>query len=56
MRDEKQPAQQRNYFDLGGSRRVKGGLGENAMVEKTSSLRGCVKTRGRADAGSPRGE
>lgn len=43
MRDEKQSAQQRNDFDLGGSRGVKGGLGEKAVVEKTSSLRGCVK-------------
>lgn len=54
MRDEKQSAQKRNYFNLGGSRKVKGSLGEKAVMEKTSSLRGCVKIRGRADAGSPR--
>lgn len=55
MRDEKQSTQQTNYFDLGGSRRVKGDLGKKAVVV-TSSLRDCVKIRGRGDAGSPRGE
>lgn len=50
QRDEEQSAQQRerNDFYLGRSRRAKGGLGEKAVVEEISSLRGGVRER--ADA------
>lgn len=59
QRDEEQSAQQRerNDFYLGRSRRAKGGLGEKAVVEEISSLRGGVRERADAgDQGSPRGE